>query len=197
MSDVAVPRGGRTASSNRRRGWGLKRIALISVAVLLFLAISAMLARFLSVENVERDDDLALIQAQARGDVAGVLAQLAGCRQRPACAATVAENARNPRLLRAGAVKILSLKSSTAYSLTGATGKTRVAFLKRLHERYPRNFWITLRLGMLLLEVGRPAEAVGDYQTALATRPGMALAHNNHRSALTRTNRSGEAIGSD
>ena len=78
---------------------------------------------------------------------------------------------------------------------TDAPGKTRVAFLKRLHERYPRDFWINLRLGMLLLEVGRPAEAVGYYQTALAIRPGMALAHNNLGSALTRTNRSGEAIG--
>jgi serine/threonine-protein kinase len=71
---------------------------------------------------------------------------------------------------------------------TDAPGKTRVAFLKRLHERYPRDFWINLRLGMLLLEVGRPAEAVGYYQTALAIRPGMALTHNNLGSALTRTN---------
>jgi tetratricopeptide (TPR) repeat protein len=54
-----------------------------------------------------------------------------------------------------------------------------------------------LRLGMLLLEVGGPAEAVGYYKTALAIRPGMALAHNNLGSALTRTNRSGEAIESD
>jgi hypothetical protein len=50
---------------------------------------------------------------------------------------------------------------------------------------------------MLLLEVGGPAEAVGYYKTALAIRPGMALAHNNLGSALTRTNRSGEAIESD
>jgi serine/threonine-protein kinase len=71
---------------------------------------------------------------------------------------------------------------------TDAPGKTRVSFLKRLHERYPRDFWINLRLGMLMLEVGRPAEAVGYYQTALAIRPGMALAHNNLGSALTRTN---------
>ena len=78
---------------------------------------------------------------------------------------------------------------------TDAPGKPRVAFLKRLHERHPRDFWINLRLGMLLLEVGGPAEAVGYYKTALAIRPGMALAHNNLGSALTRTNRSGEAIG--
>lgn len=44
---------------------------------------------------------------------------------------------------------------------TDAPGKPRVAFLKRLHERHPSDFWINLRLGMLLLEVGGPAEAVG------------------------------------
>jgi len=106
----------------------LKRIVIISLAVLLFLAISGLLARFLSVENTERDDDLALIQAQARGDVAAMLSQLDGCSRRPACVATVRANASNPRLRRAGAVKILSLKSSTAYSPTGGSGQTRLAW---------------------------------------------------------------------
>jgi hypothetical protein len=96
--------------------------------VVLFVAISALLARFLSVENVERDADLALIQAQARGDVNGMLARLSGCRLSPSCVARVREDASNPRLRRAGAVKILSLKSSTAYAVTGATGKTRLAW---------------------------------------------------------------------
>jgi hypothetical protein len=101
---------------------------IISAAVVLFLAISLLLARFLSVENTERDADLALIEAQARGDVAGMLARLHGCRQSPKCVATVQANARNPRLLRSGAVKILSLESHTAYSLTGASGRTRLAW---------------------------------------------------------------------
>ena len=101
---------------------------MIALAVLLFLAASGLLARFLSVENVERDDDLALIQAQARGDVNGMLQRLSGCRQRSSCVATVRQNAVNPRLRRAGAVKILSLKSSTSYSPTGSTGNTRLAW---------------------------------------------------------------------
>jgi len=104
----------------------LKRAVLILVPVLLFLAISAELARFLSVENVERDDAETLLQAQARGDVSGMLDQLDGCRQRPTCVATVEANA--TRLRRTGAVKILSLKSGTAYSLTGTSGKTRLAW---------------------------------------------------------------------
>jgi hypothetical protein len=104
----------------------LKRVALIVGGIILFLAISGLLARFLSTENVERDADLALIQAQARGDVNGMLADLSGCRDRPSCAATVQANA--TRLRRPGPVKILSLKSSTAYSLDGSKGQTRLAW---------------------------------------------------------------------
>jgi hypothetical protein len=94
--------------------------------VLLFVGVSGLLARFLSVENVERDDEVSLLQAQARGDVAAMLDQLAGCRTSPSCVAAVRANA--SRLRRPGAVKLLSLKSETAYSLSGATGKTRVAW---------------------------------------------------------------------
>lgn len=95
---------------------------------MLFLALSGLLARFLSTENVERDAELALIQAEARGDVPAMLDALHGCRAEPACVAAARANASNPRLRRRGAVKILSLKSSTSYSLTGATGKTRLAW---------------------------------------------------------------------
>jgi hypothetical protein len=114
------------ASTTGKEPAALKRVALIASSVLLFLAISAELARFLSTENAERDDELALIGAEARGDVHGMLAQLRGCRASGACLASVRANA--SRLRMAGAVKILSLKSSTAYSLTGATGKTRLAW---------------------------------------------------------------------
>jgi hypothetical protein len=92
----------------------------------LFLAISGLLARFFATENVERDDELALIQAQAKGNVNGMLADLTGCRERPSCVAAVRADARSLR--RSGEVKILSLKSSTAYSLTGSTGTTRLAW---------------------------------------------------------------------
>jgi hypothetical protein len=102
------------------------KIVLIALGLLLFLALSALLARWLSVENAERDKDAALLQAQATGDVPAMLAQLDGCRRRPSCVATVREDA--TRLRRPGAVKILALKSSTAYSLTGASGATRLAW---------------------------------------------------------------------
>jgi hypothetical protein len=94
--------------------------------VLLFLAVSGLLARFLSTENRERDADHALIQAQAKGDLTGMLGQLSGCRESPSCLATARADASSLR--RGGAVKILSVKSKTAYSLTGATGTTRLAW---------------------------------------------------------------------
>jgi hypothetical protein len=103
----------------------LKRLLIIA-GVVAFLIISGLVARFLSVENTERDKELALLHAQARGDVAGMLARLTGCRQSAACVATTEGNA--SRLRRSGSVKILSLKSRTAYSLAGATGKTRLAW---------------------------------------------------------------------
>jgi hypothetical protein len=98
------------------------------VAVVVFLLISGGLARFLSTENAERDADLALIEAQARGDVGAMLRLLPGCARNPGCVAGARLNAANPRLRRAGAVKILSLESPTAYALTGATGRTRLAW---------------------------------------------------------------------
>jgi hypothetical protein len=104
----------------------LKRRALIAIGVLVFLLISGLLARFLSVENTERDKELVLLKAQARGDASAMIAHLSGCRASPACVATQEANA--SRLRMPGAVKILSLKSSTAYSLAGATGKTRLAW---------------------------------------------------------------------
>jgi hypothetical protein len=109
------------------------RLSLIGLAVLLFLAISVVLARWLSLENVERDDVLAVLQAQARGDAAAVLAQLHGCRADPGCVATVEANVR--RLRGPGDLKILAYDSHTSYALTSATGKTRVAW--KLSGRLP------------------------------------------------------------
>ncbi|HEX3510173.1 MAG TPA: hypothetical protein VHT27_03645 [Solirubrobacteraceae bacterium] len=107
-----------------RRRWKIA-VAVSGVFVLL---VSVVLARWLSVENAERDADLALIQAEARGDAAGIIDQISGCSAHPACVAQARANAANPRLRRRGAVRILQLTSKTAYSLSGATGKTRLAW---------------------------------------------------------------------
>jgi hypothetical protein len=119
-----------TAAGSERRSWTRRRRvrAAIALGVVVFLAISVLLARFLQVENVERDADLALIAAQARGDAQGMLDKLSGCRSSPGCVAAVRANVANPRLVRSGAPKILQLTSPTAYALFGATGRTRLAW---------------------------------------------------------------------
>jgi hypothetical protein len=97
---------------------------LIAVGVVAFLAISILLARFLTTENRERDEVYALLRDQARGDAPAMLARLKGCNAR--CRAAVSADAR--RLARSGTVKILAYDSSTSYALGGASGPTRVAW---------------------------------------------------------------------
>jgi hypothetical protein len=103
-----------------------RRLPWVILAVVLFLVISGILARFLNVENAERSDILGVLQAQAAGDSQRVTRLLHGCQGQPSCSATVQADA--ARLRRRGDVKILLLQSPTAYSLTGATGRTRVAW---------------------------------------------------------------------
>jgi hypothetical protein len=131
-SSIAPP----VAAARGPRAWwlglgsGQRRLlrTLFAVGVVMVLLIGGVLARFLSVENAERAADLALIQAEVKGNAAAMLNQLSGCRHSASCVAAVNANASNPRLRRAGAVKILQLESKTAYSLGGATGKTRLAW---------------------------------------------------------------------
>ncbi len=106
-----------------------KRLRNATVAALAFVILaSVVLARFLQAENVERDADAAVLQAQVRGDAAGMLASLSGCAARPSCVAQVRANAANARLRRNGPVKILLINSATSYSPFGATGPSRVAW---------------------------------------------------------------------
>ena len=76
-----------------------------------------------------------------------------------------------------------------------APSEIRIAFLKHVQEQHPRDFWVNFRLGDMLLKEGKPSEAIGYYQTALAIRPGVAIIHNNLGAALTRSNRLDDAIG--
>lgn len=124
------------ASARSPRAWWLglpssqRRVLrlLLFAGVVVVLVVSAVLARFLSVESVERHDELTLVQAETRGDLAGMLEELGGCRLSRSCLATAKADASNPRLRRSGSVKILQLESKTAYSLSGASGETRLAW---------------------------------------------------------------------
>jgi hypothetical protein len=99
-----------------------------AAALVLVILASVVLARFLQAENVERDAEEAVLQAQVRGDAAGMLANLSGCASESWCVARVRANAADSRLRRKGAVKILLINSKTSYSPFGATGSSRVAW---------------------------------------------------------------------
>ncbi len=101
-------------------------LTLIAVAILLFLAVSGLLARIFSADGAERSAITALVQAEARGDAAGMLSRMTGCRADPACVQRVRSNA--AVLTRRGAVSILQIQPSTGFSLTGTTGYARVAW---------------------------------------------------------------------
>lgn len=102
-----------------------RRLWIVPV-VLLFLLASLELARYLSASGAERSDVVALLRAQARGDVPGMLARLDGCAEDPVCVGTVRRNAR--RLRTPGRVKVLLLESKVSYKLSSTTGLTRVAW---------------------------------------------------------------------
>jgi len=108
------------AASRRRRRW-----AAVAAGVAAFLVISALLARWLGTENVEREAILSVLRAQARGDAAAMLREIR-CRD-DACVRQVRENAR--RLRGPGEVRIVRLDSDTSHSLSGATGHTRVVWM--------------------------------------------------------------------
>src|SRR5436190_13044300 len=100
------------------------RAAAVALGIIAFLAISALLARWLTVDNAERDQVTRLLQAQARGDAPGMLRELDGCTA--ACAGQVRANAR--RLRRPGSLQIVLYESSTSHALSSRTGETRVVW---------------------------------------------------------------------
>jgi hypothetical protein len=106
-----------------------RRPALLIAAgfgVFVFLALSFLLARGLTGSSAERGKVLDVLEAQARGDAAGVLAQLPDCRAEPTCVQVT--EARVARLKRPGEVQILNYQPSTRLSLTRRTGTGRVAW---------------------------------------------------------------------
>lgn len=101
------------------------RPLLIGLALVVFLSLSLLVARWLSTENVERDAVVGLLRAQARGDADAVVERLA-CRD-AACRALARANAR--RLRGPGELEIARYDSGTAHALTGATAPTRVVWI--------------------------------------------------------------------
>jgi hypothetical protein len=99
---------------------------LVVFGVVLFLAISALLARAFSVGGAEQGAITSLIQAEARGDSRGMIAVIEGCAKKSFCRQRAAQDAL--ALSRQGTITILQLNQSAGFSLSSTIGTARVAW---------------------------------------------------------------------
>jgi hypothetical protein len=102
-------------------------IASILVGVLLFLVISALLARAFSVGGAEDAAITDLVKAEARGDTAAVISLISGCRASVSCRERAAAD--TAALRRPGAVSIAEVNASSNFSLGSTMGTARVAWI--------------------------------------------------------------------
>ena len=134
-------------------------LGLIAIGVVLFLAISAILARVLSVNGAEQGAITSLLQAEARGDSTAMASDITGCSHSAACRRRVARDA--IKLSRSGKVTILELNPSAGFSLTSTTGTARVAWragdglpiVQCVRVRHAGNALSGLRVELLELSV--------------------------------------------
>ena len=101
-------------------------MVLIAAGIVVFLGISLLLARAFSVDGAERSAVTGLVKAEARGDLAGVVARIDGCATSASCRARAAADV--AALRRPGDFSILQLQTSSGFSLTGGTGTARIAW---------------------------------------------------------------------
>jgi hypothetical protein len=134
-------------------------LLLLFVGLLVFLAVSAVLARVLSIDGAERSAITSLMQAEASGNTAAMIGRIEHCRQSPSCQARVAEDV--AYLHRAGSVAILELNPSAGFSLGSTTGTARVAWragsalpiVQCVRVRRAGNALSGLRVELLVLSV--------------------------------------------
>ena len=105
----------------------MKRPVLIAVAVIAVLAISAIVARYINNDTVERGKVVQLLRAQARGDAAKMLS-LVECPDE-ACRQLIRANAR--KLRGGGELKVALYQSQTAHALRSRTKPTRIVWFLR------------------------------------------------------------------
>lgn len=102
-------------------------ISGIVVGVILFLVVSAILARAFNVGDVEQAALTSLVKAEASGDRSAVISDIDGCSRSPACltrATAVTAALRHP-----GSVSVLQIEPSAEFSLGSTLGTARIAWL--------------------------------------------------------------------
>jgi hypothetical protein len=96
------------------------------VAIIAFLAISALLARVFSANSAEQAAITTLVKDEASGDANAIVGDILGCRAVASCrrrADEIAKALRHP-----GAVSIIQLQPSTSFSVADTLGTARVAW---------------------------------------------------------------------
>lgn len=99
---------------------------LIGLGLVVFLVISALLARAFSIGGAEQSAITTLLQAEARGDATAIIARIEGCAQSAACRARASTDA--AALRKPGAVSVIQLTPSAGFSLGSTVGTARVAW---------------------------------------------------------------------
>ncbi len=102
-------------------------ITAILGAITVFLVLSALLARALSVGGAEDSAITDLVRAEARGNRAAVVAAISGCSVSPACRARA--SAVTAALHHPGEIQIAEINPSTGFALGSTVGTARVAWL--------------------------------------------------------------------
>jgi hypothetical protein len=101
-------------------------VIAIAAAIIVFLVVSALLARVLSANSAEQSAITSLVNDEARGDTNAVIADITGCRSSATCRTRAGYNATT--LKRPGAVSIIQIQPSTSFSIAGTLGTARVAW---------------------------------------------------------------------
>ena len=104
----------------------LLRFVLLAALVVVFVAITALLARALTVDGAERTAIEGLLRAEAAGDPRAMASRISGCPGSPACRTRVSQDA--GELKHPGKLAILELNPSAGFSLSSTLGTARVAW---------------------------------------------------------------------
>jgi hypothetical protein len=104
-----------------------KVLLLTGVVLVVFLVISALLARIFSVDSAQRSAIITVLQDQARGDTTALISRIQGCQADAACRERAAYN--STHLKRPGAISVLTLQTAASgFSLGNREGVARVAW---------------------------------------------------------------------
>lgn len=106
----------------------MRRVYVLAIvaAVVVFLLISALLARVFSANSAEQAAITALVTAEAHGNTRAVIGDITGCQSTPTCRSRASEV--TTALEHPGAISIIQIQPSTSFSIAGTQGTARVAW---------------------------------------------------------------------